>query len=281
MQLLARRRWSLAVRRALPPEQYAGVLSPENEVRKTSLQLLRKRHDCLLKWEDDVANDLSLKESVVAQQLKENVCFAVNHPARLMMDAIESIDYDHRRLRGYGHKTSVVLGQNHKEAGEHLLQTLIQTFPDNKIVEDVHNALRLEARANKHNKLTPSTMQSVCMSSGVLESRCISHEAEVAESEFIQSLGESGGAKEIYWSKARVLPEEYITIYGVKSWSAFTEVIGNSCSSLGLAPISVSDPFGLWQPESHFRSLQQSGQKGPCVSVEGPRVITTVFFRSC
>ena len=85
-----------------------------------------------------------------------------------MMDAFESIDYDHRRLRGYGHKASVVLGQNHKEAGEHLLQTLIQTFPDNKIVEDVRNALRLEARGNKNNKLTPSTMQSVCINSGVL-----------------------------------------------------------------------------------------------------------------
>ena len=29
MQLLARRTWSLAVRHALPPEQYAGVLSPD------------------------------------------------------------------------------------------------------------------------------------------------------------------------------------------------------------------------------------------------------------
>ena len=29
MQLLAGRTWSLAVRRALPPEQYAGVLSPD------------------------------------------------------------------------------------------------------------------------------------------------------------------------------------------------------------------------------------------------------------
>ena len=83
----------------------------------------------------------NLKESVVPQQLKENVCFAVNRPARLMMDVVESIDYDHRRLRGYGYKISVVLGQNHKEAGEHLLQTLIQIFPDNKIVEDVYNAL--------------------------------------------------------------------------------------------------------------------------------------------
>ena len=120
-----------------------------------------------------------------------------------MMDAFESIDYDHRRLRGYGHKTSVVLGQNHKEAGEHLLQTLIQTFPDNKIVEDVHSALRLEARENQNNKLTPSTMQSVCMNSGVLESRGISHEAEVIESASIQSLaGESGRVvKEIYLFK--------------------------------------------------------------------------------
>ena len=193
------------------------------EVRKTSLELLRKHHECLLKWEDEVANDPSLKESVIAQQLTENVCFAVNHPARLLMDAFESNDYDHRRLRGYGHKTSVVLGQNHKEAGEFLLQTLIQTFPDNKIVEDVHDALRLEARGNKNNKLTPSTMQSVCMNSGVLESRGMSHDAEVTESEFIQSLAESGGVKEIYWSKAHMLPDEYITICDMRKWSAFTE----------------------------------------------------------
>ncbi|CAK9030270.1 unnamed protein product [Durusdinium trenchii] len=139
------------------------------------------------------------------------------------MDAFESVDYDHRRLRGYGHKTSVVLGQNHKEAGKHLLQTLILTFPDNKIVEDVRNALRLEARGNKHNKLTPSTMQSVCVRSVVLESLGVPHEAEVSESESIQPLGESGGAKEIYWPKARVLPEEYITICGMRTWSAFTE----------------------------------------------------------
>ena len=44
-QFLARRTWSLTVRHALPPEQYAGALSPENEVRKTSLELLRKHHE--------------------------------------------------------------------------------------------------------------------------------------------------------------------------------------------------------------------------------------------
>ena len=39
-------------------------------------------------------------------------------------------------------------------------------------------------------------------------------------------------------------------------------VIGNSCSSLGLAPISVSDPFGLWRTESHFRSLRKVARRG-------------------
>ena len=100
-----------------------------------------------------------------------------------------------------------------------MLQTLIQTFPDNKIVEDVHNALRLEARGNQNDKLTPSTMQSVRMNSGILESRGISHKAEVTESEFIRSLGESGGVKEIYLAKARTLPEENIKLCGALSAS--------------------------------------------------------------
>ena len=109
------------------------------------------------------------------------------------------------------------------------------------------------------------------MNSGVLESRGISHEAQITESEFIQSLGESGRVKELYLSKAHVLPEEYISICGMRSWSAFYRgVIGNCCSSLGLAPISVSNPFNLWQPESHFRSLQQVARRGLVFQLRDP-----------
>ena len=141
-------------------------------------------HEGLLKWEHDVVNDTDLKSNPTAQLLKDDVSFAVNHPSRLMMDAFESIDYEHRRLRPGGYKTTNM----GKEPGEHLLETLLNTFPDNKIVEDVHNALRLNAKENPNNRLAPSTMQSICMNCGVLESRGIPHQAAVAKEEFLESL---------------------------------------------------------------------------------------------
>ena len=156
LQLLSRRAWSLAVRHSLPPEQFAGVLSPESDLRKASMELLKICHEGLLKWEHDVVNDTDLKSKPTAQLLKDDVSFAVNHPSRLMMDAFESIDYEHRRLRPGGYKTTNM----GKEPGEHLLETL----------------------------LAPSTMQSICMNCGVLESRGIPHQAAVAKEEFLESL---------------------------------------------------------------------------------------------
>ena len=184
---------------------------------------MKRHHESLLRWEHDVVNDPYLKDNVLAQQFKENVSFALNHPARLVMDAFESIDFDYRRLRRFGYKDSCT----QKEAGEHLLQTLIQTFPDNKIVEDLHNALRLEARGNKNNKIATSTMQTVCMNAGVLESRGIVHNATVQESDFNAALkSKSGGLKgfkECFESKGHRLHEDYIKICGLRTWPALTE----------------------------------------------------------
>ena len=223
VELLGRRTWSLAVRHALPPEQYAGALSPESDVRRTSLELLRKHHECLLEWENEIANCGELQGNSNALRLKQDVSFAVDHPARLVMDAFESIDYDPRRLRQHGYKST-----GPKEAGEHLLETLVETFPDNKIVEDVHNALRLEAKGNKHNQMTPSTMQSVCMNSGVFESRGIKHEAQVSKESFLEKMkskSESSciGDVKIFYANTHSLPSSYIKICDSRSWHVLNE----------------------------------------------------------
>ena len=55
----------------------------------------------------------------------------------------------------------------------HLLNVLVHTLPDSKIVEDVHNKIRNDALLNKTRKQTNSTIQSVIENSNVFESRSI------------------------------------------------------------------------------------------------------------
>ena len=52
----------------------------------------------------------------------------------------------------------------------HLLSVLVQTLPDSKIVEDVHNKIRNDALLNKTRKQTYSTIQTVIENSKVFES---------------------------------------------------------------------------------------------------------------
>ena len=61
----------------------------------------------------------------------------------------------------------------------HLLSVLVQTLPDSKIVEDVHNKIRNDALLNKTRKQTYSTIQTVIENSKVFESRSIRHPAKV------------------------------------------------------------------------------------------------------
>ena len=51
----------------------------------------------------------------------------------------------------------------------HLLNVLVHTLPDSKIVEDVHNKIRNDALLNKTRKQTNSTIQSVIENSNILE----------------------------------------------------------------------------------------------------------------
>ena len=58
-------------------------------------------------------------------------------------------------------------------AGSDAVRALLQVFADNKIVEDVHQSLRLDARANANKKMAPRHLEDVMLESKVLESRDI------------------------------------------------------------------------------------------------------------
>ena len=58
-------------------------------------------------------------------------------------------------------------------SGPDALRALLQAIADNKVVEDVHQSLRLDARANVNKKLAVRHIDDIVLQSGVLESRGI------------------------------------------------------------------------------------------------------------
>ena len=65
------------------------------------------------------------------------------------------------------------------KSGRHALKALLWALPDNKIVEDIHQPLRLNARANVNRRLSFTNIQSSIIESEVLEKRGIAHNCKV------------------------------------------------------------------------------------------------------
>ncbi len=69
--------------------------------------------------------------------------------------------------------------------GQRLLRGLLVVFPDNKLVEDLHQTIRSHARANANMRMTRGRVQDLVTNSRVLETREIRHSSAVTEREFI------------------------------------------------------------------------------------------------
>ena len=170
--LLKLRVWSLS-RHGCPPESYAGILAADNEqVQQEAVRLLKKEHEVLLWLETVLASRSSFGLAQgTCDKLSASVHLIVSIPCRLMMDVFEA----------GGYKTASV-------AGLHLLNCLLCTFPDNKIVEDVHNDIRRDGKFQRNTKQTNESIQDVTCSSQVFESRGI-QQVKISRDEFVGDLG--------------------------------------------------------------------------------------------
>ena len=73
-------------------------------------------------------------------------------------------------------------------AGRRILSALLRVLPDNETVEDMHSAVRKEAKANANLKLSSARVQDTVVRSGVLDSRQINHPATVTKEVFIRKF---------------------------------------------------------------------------------------------
>ncbi len=160
--IVMRRSWSLA-KHSAPPESLAGLLAPAAETKaRTAGELgIAHRQFLLLERRANALDDAAL--------LRKDIIFLDSAAVRLVFEFYARDKYA---------PTSA--------SGQKAIMAHIWCLPDNKIVEDIHQPLRLNARANVNRKLSFRNIQDTILGSGVLEKRGICHSCELSKSVWVR-----------------------------------------------------------------------------------------------
>jgi len=158
--LSGKRGWTMA-KHSAPPDCWANILQPGDEhaaASQAAAALMRIHHANILSLEN------SRHETAEANEVWEACLFLNMQPVRVVLEYFRRDKYSPR-----------------SPLGRHLLMGLTATLPDNKIVEDVHNPLRLASKGNNNDKLASETIQDTINHSNVLEARGINHSTVVTK----------------------------------------------------------------------------------------------------
>ena len=113
-------------------------------------------------------------------------------------------------------------------SGRRMLMGLLQILPDNKIVEDVHNDLRRNAKSHPNPMLRLAHMQDLVMNSSVFADRKVPHAPaltkEIWMSRF-KSTKTKYRIKEHYAWRHKLGPK-WTKIMGPKTWPTVSEETG-------------------------------------------------------
>ena len=111
-------------------------------------------------------------------------------------------------------------------AGRDLLCGHLLTLPDNKIVEDIHQPIRLQSLGHVNRKQRAASIQNTIANSGVLEQRDVPDAGAVEKehflSEFKNTPNEYSG--HIYRARTHKLPEAFASMMQQKkTWASWSE----------------------------------------------------------
>lgn len=165
-QVLANRCWSFAVRHHGPPAVYVGLFSSSQEKHSWAVARIEAH------WKQLLMLEQRRFASKHAMQLWSDLLAARNNAVRLMYCAFERDQCKENSLQG----------------GE-LLRAMLDTLPDNKIVEDGHGSIRTNAtRSGGHTKQTSTRMQGALIAQGLLETRGIPHFAAISKAICVSNI---------------------------------------------------------------------------------------------
>ena len=200
--VLSRRLWTMT-RYSTAPECWACVLVEDT----TALECQQAMHLMQNDWRLLCLAEQSPKCKCLLADLQ----FLFSAPVRLACVLFEVSGWD-------------INCQN----GREILKSILKILPDNKIVEDAHQAVRVEAKAQPNLKLTPAHVQSICLNSAIFSSRQLRHPALLSKREFLQAWGKQPSVYErfdrkVWQAKVHKLPKSFGGIMKKKTWTTLSE----------------------------------------------------------
>jgi len=121
-------------------------------------------------------------------------------------------------------------------AGKKWLRGCTQTLADNKGVEELHHACKMDGKHNACKKQSTAHLQHVVQNSGVLEKHGLHHAAQVTKETFRRLWDPKRRKQFIYQRKLHrarhhKLPRKWSGIMGPKAWRTTTESEGRIAAS--------------------------------------------------
>ena len=197
-ELLSHRLWSMA-RYGTCPECFAGLLSADPDTTVSTMTVLKQD------WKILCFAEQSGKLKCILSDLQ----FLFSMPVRLACSLFEQ--------SGWISSDATALS---------ILAAVVKILPDNKIVEDAHQAVRVEAKANPNQRMTIKTIQSTIMNSRIFSSRQLSHPAKLSKDGFFRKWGKKVPqhlSRKSFYSKFHRLPEVFGNIFKKKTWMTLSE----------------------------------------------------------
>ena len=225
-RLVANRAHSLS-QHITPPLRYASLLNGRmNDTNPDVLNIMK------FDW---LSISVCETSRTVPDSLTTDLGLTMTPPCRLLMIVCESHGF--REIPA---------------EGKDLLRSMIHIPADSKIIEDVHQCVRLAQKTRaSHEKLGVPAVQNLVNNSKVMASRDLNHPAKLDKQSFLSTLRQTGRnfkTREKCYGRRHKLPKSYGRIMGTKLWPSIT-------------PASLGRSAAAWKWVRTFRSrnLRQSG----------------------
>lgn len=199
-------RCSSFLRHACPPDTWIGLLSDDLIVVDQAIETAKQNYYNLLACERSWAP--------CSQELASDLRLWFTLPCRLICSLLEESGWSRAGAEMFNEAVSV-------------MRTLYESFPDSKIIEDVHKILREVRNKQSNRKMKAANAQFHCQGSSVIQQRDMNHSAAIGRQDFLSKFKTAStrdfAPKSAFKSSAHKLPPEFGRIMSKKMWSTLSQ----------------------------------------------------------
>ena len=198
--VLSRRLWTMT-RYSTAPECFANLFSTCPNKCQDAMNLIK----------DDWQLLCMAEQSHACACISGDLKFLFSAPVRLACAVFEQAQWDHTN-----------------ETGQRLLRSILLVLPDNKVVEDAHQAVRVECKSHPNMKMTISRQQSCVLNSPIFSSRGLEHPALLSKQQFLRQWGKRPSrlgkySRKTFSPRYHRLPASFSSIMSKKCWTTLSE----------------------------------------------------------